>query len=63
MKDYTVGLLRHRCSNKMRVGKLIKIFSFTSLMDRKACPNCHAMIRVKNVSFPVRQKVIATYED
>ncbi len=38
MKDYTLGLLTCRCSNAMRIGKLVKMYQFT--VHRKKCPNC-----------------------
>jgi len=38
MKDYTPGLLRHRCSNLMRIGKWIKVHKHAAV-NRK-CPNC-----------------------
>jgi len=44
MKDYTPGLLRHRCSNAMRIGKPIKIYENTP--DKKPCPNCKKMIPI-----------------
>lgn len=44
MKDYTPGLLRHRCSNAMKTGKPIKIYENTP--DEKPCPNCKEMVSV-----------------
>ena len=44
MKDYTPGLLRHRCSNLMRIGKPIKVYQHTA--ETKPCPNCGEKIPV-----------------
>jgi len=44
MKDYTAGLIRHRCSNLMRIGKPIKIHKRGA---RDAiCPNCKKKVQV-----------------
>lgn len=45
MKDYTPGLLRHGCSNLMRIGKPIKVYQYTA-QKRKPCPNCSKKIPV-----------------
>ncbi len=49
MKEYTLGLLRHRCSNNMRIGKFIRLYEFTlsRLRGKKACPNCGKKIRIQ----------------
>lgn len=39
MKDYKPGILVHRCSNAMRIGKPIKIHQKTTSVKR-VCPNC-----------------------
>jgi hypothetical protein len=44
MKDYTPGLLRHRCSNAMRIGKPIKVHKHGTA--RKKCPNCRKLIQI-----------------
>jgi len=41
MKDYKIGVIFCRCSNLMRLGKLVKIHQYTS--ERKKCPNCGRM--------------------
>lgn len=45
MKDYTIGIVRHRCSNRMRIGKRVKLYERTS--RRQPCPNCGKDIKVK----------------
>jgi hypothetical protein len=44
MKDYTLGIIRCRCSNLMRIGKQVKIYQYTR--KRKKCPNCGKMLKV-----------------
>lgn len=39
MKEYTAGLVVHRCSNAMRIGKPIKVYQKTATINRP-CPNC-----------------------
>lgn len=48
MKHYTLGLLRHRCSNAMRIGKFIHMYknTFARANDRKHCPNCSKKIPI-----------------
>lgn len=48
MKDYTIGLLRHRCSNAMRIGKPIRLYEHTLVRCKgyKSCPNCGKKIPV-----------------
>lgn len=51
MKHYTLGLLRHRCSNAMRIGKLIRLYEYTiiRLKGKKPCPNCGKKIPILEV--------------
>lgn len=44
MKDYRVGIICCRCSNLMRIGKVVKIYEYTP--DRKRCPNCNKNLRI-----------------
>jgi hypothetical protein len=48
MKDYTIGILRHRCSNLMRIGKPIRLYEYTysRLRGKKPCPNCGRKIPI-----------------
>ncbi len=65
MKDYKVGLLRHRCSNKMRIGKFIKVFSFYVVGKIKKlikCPNCKKLIKIEHISFKPKEKVLVREE-
>ena len=39
MKEFTPGLLVHRCSNAMRISKPIKVYRNTASLKRP-CPNC-----------------------
>lgn len=45
MKDYNPGLIRHRCSNAMRIGKPVKVHTKAARQKRK-CPNCGKMLHV-----------------
>jgi hypothetical protein len=47
MKHYTLGILRHRCSNKMRIGKPVKLYESSARV--RSCPNCGKRIDVQEV--------------
>ncbi len=46
MKDYLLGIIKHKCSQAMRKGKFVRVHNF---LFRKKCPNCRALVKVKKV--------------
>jgi len=46
MKDYTLGIIKHRCSTAMKKGKYVQIYENTY---KKRCPNCRKLLKVKRV--------------
>jgi hypothetical protein len=43
MKDYVDGIIKCRCSNKMKRGIHVKVYN----AGHKRCPNCHSLKKVK----------------
>ncbi len=37
MKNFSLGIIKHNCSNAMKRGKLVQVYNF---LKRVMCPNC-----------------------
>ncbi len=55
MKHFTIGKIFCRCSARMGLGKIIRIYEKTA--NRKRCPNCDklrmVMVKIKNKLIPM----------
>ena len=59
MKDYKLCIIRCRCSNEMRKGKLVKAYEYTP--EKRKCPNCGEKLKLQIVNQKSKkQKVLIT---